>query len=195
MGEGGVVPERGARNAPPHRLGPNIQYLATARTGGPREAALHDPVCKRHFPRSFVQTNDTTPQTSSHTHTIANKQTSSTKPGPNVRFLVSPTVKQDKACSTPIGAFLWGQARRTALNLRNRKHGAALWQNRPAITTTSPELQVPQRQVANWGPYATYTCDNTHTHTHTRIITADDLICFCWRRCSTPSLCAACSLE
>ena len=53
-----------------------------------------------------------------HTHTTANKQTSSTTPAPDVRFLVSWTVKQDRACSTPTGAFLWEQARRTDLDLQ-----------------------------------------------------------------------------
>ena len=38
-------------------------------------------------------------------------------------------IKQDKACSTPVGAFLFlrGQARSSYLDLRGKKDGAALW--------------------------------------------------------------------
>ena len=93
-----------------------------------------------------------------HTHTrtqFANKQMSSTTPGPNVRLLVTWTVKQDRACPTPMGAFLRGQARSGDLGLQRKKDGAALWQNRPEITTTSPEYLLP------------LTHTHTHTHTHT----------------------------
>ena len=46
-------------------------------------------------------------------------------------------IKQDKACSTSVGTFLRGQARSRVLSLRKKEDGAALWQDRPEVTTTS----------------------------------------------------------
>ena len=109
--------------------------------------------------------------TQTHKHTrFANKQTSSTTPGPNVRFLVSWTVKQDRACATPRGAVLRGQACSSDLGLQRKKDGAALWRDRPQITTTSSEY-LPSLVV---NPRAGSVCtmrrirvNHTHTHTHT----------------------------
>ena len=84
------------------------------------------------------------PPPTPHTQ-FANKQTSSTTPGLNVKFLVSWTVKQDRACSTPTGAFLRGQARSGDLGLRKKQGSAAPWQNRPAVMTTSALLLLQTR--------------------------------------------------
>ena len=56
-----------------------------------------------------------------HKHTIA-KQTGTTQV-PNARILVSWIVKQDRACSTPIGAFLCTQAH---THVRTQQRGKVL---------------------------------------------------------------------
>ena len=88
---------------------------------GPQKTAVQRPTRARTSPCLRRGGTTCTPHTQ-----FANKQTSSTTPGPNVRFLVSWTVKQDRACSTPI---LRGQARSSDLGLQRKKDGAALGQD------------------------------------------------------------------
>ena len=63
-------------------------------------------------------------------------------------------IKQDKACSTAVGAFLQGQARSSDLVLRRKKDSAALWQYRPELTATSPGYHPPFQIIMEQGQYA-----------------------------------------
>ena len=62
-------------------------------------------------------------------------------------------IKQDKACSTPVGAFLRGQARSSDLVLGRKKDGAALGQYWPELTTTSPGYHLPFQVITEQGRY------------------------------------------
>ena len=111
--------------------------------------------------QSELHTFDTNTERDKHTHTHThmntyNLQTNRRAAQRQVRMSIPRqlVIKQDKACSTPVGAFLQGQARSVDLNLRQKKDGAALWQNQPEVTTTSA-LVHPSPFLAN-----------THTHTH-----------------------------
>ena len=92
-----------------------------------------------------------------HTHTHTHKlQTNRRAAQRRVRMSVPRqlVIKQDKACSTPVGAFLRGQARSSDLVRRRKKDGAALWQYRPELTTTSPGYHLPFQIITEQGRYA-----------------------------------------
>ena len=118
-------------------------------------------------------------ETYTHTYTNCKQTDEQHNARSGCQFLVSwSSNKTDKACSTPVGAFLRGQVRSSDLDLRGKKDGAALWQYRPDITTPSPEYHPTFQFLTEQVPHAP--CDvyslyfysprgqisETHTHTH-----------------------------
>ena len=102
-------------------------------------------------------TNTMQRHTHTHTHTHTDElQTNRRAAQRRVRMSIPRqlVIKQDKACSTPVGAFLRGQARSSDLILRRKKDGAALWQYRREVTTTSPGYHPPFQVLTEQGRYA-----------------------------------------
>ena len=115
--------------------------------------------------------------THTHTHTLLQGKMGTTQV-PNARILVSWIVKQDKACPTPLDAFLQYRERAgTSCSCsRGRLASGSAPSQRPAQDKHSSEPPVPQSD--QWVsqdfppcPCTTLSVTEVHTHTHTHIHT------------------------